>query len=58
MLVVLWRDSLEPPVTSMGQQMVKWKVEPRFLPGEVAHILPPIASTSFLQMESPRPDPP
>lgn len=53
-----WGDSWEPPATSLGQRMLKWKVDPRFLPSEVAHMVPPMASTSFLQIERPSPDPP
>lgn len=38
--------------------MLKWNVDPCFFPGEVAHMLPPIASTNRLQMAKPKPDPP
>ena len=56
-VAVLQEPSLSPLV-STGHRMLKWKVEPCFLPAEVAHMLPPIASTSLLQMARPSPEPP
>lgn len=38
--------------------MLKRNVEPCFFPGDVAHMQPPMASTSLLHIANPSPEPP